>query len=185
MVKIEINVNKRHLIFLTFLFVSLTGLILVIAQPTTPTNPGHSINDVFGVAPNCLSNPGHPYCSTISSLGWAPQDVAIASGYSATSVNSLALQGQTLNSFCLSNTNGCQNIINSYGRGSIVGGGSDAIPVAGVSCSYWGSASCSGQTLVCPQASTRQFSGSRQATYYGGSGNPEFAFSNTYICVRN
>ncbi len=59
--KIQINIEKKHMLILIFGFVALASLIIVVAQPSTP-NPGHAITEVPGAAPNCLTNYGHSYC---------------------------------------------------------------------------------------------------------------------------
>ncbi len=54
--EIKIKIDKKHVFFLTFLIIGFAGVIFVIAQPATP-NPGHSIAEVPGATPNCLSSP--------------------------------------------------------------------------------------------------------------------------------
>lgn len=44
--KVEINVEKRHIYFLTALIVVLFGIVFAIAQTTTIPNPGHSANEI-------------------------------------------------------------------------------------------------------------------------------------------
>ena len=94
--EIKINIEKKHLFVLIFVFVALAGVIVVIAQPPATQNPGHDIgeisgdipiNQVPGAARNCAFV-NSPFCQPASALSWRLSDVAIASGFSARSVNS-------------------------------------------------------------------------------------------------
>lgn len=163
--------------------VSLGGIVLVVAQIATP-NPGHSINEVPGATPNCATNPSHTFCQPANTLGWGLSDVAIASGYSALSVNSQSFAGRPLGDFCLSTGAGCQGI-NLYFKGSVAGGGSDGSFIANVACSWWGLASCNGLTFNCQSGYEKKYTGSKAISYQDVSGNPQLTFSNAYICIKN
>ncbi len=100
----RISIEKKHLFFLTFVFLALASLIVVIAQPSTP-NPGHAITQVPGAAPNCLEYPTSIGCATVSSqTGWGLKDV---SAWSAESWNTNRLSGYAIGSFCRSDGSNC------------------------------------------------------------------------------
>lgn len=175
--KIEINIKKTHFILiLTFLFLA---TFVIAYGGNQPAIVGHSIGELQDVAPNCLTNPGHTFCQAASAQSWELQDVAVASGYSAYSVNSgnsNALGSLASSSYCKSSGADCQVTLATEVRGSVVGGGNNNIPGL-ISCFAWGTAVCNSGAIVCPSGSTNRNTG----VLIDSSG----LTANVYICVKN
>lgn len=180
--KIEVNVEKKHLFFLAGFIVLLLGGVFVFAQ--TAPNPGHSFSQVVGVAPNCNQVTSGD-CDAMASGGFGTRD-AVAYG-SALSWNSQRLGGYAAANYCRNDGSGCPSSLS----GSILGGGSNQVPpppsgTGGAGCSAWGVASCSGPgTVSCPAGSTLRYSGDRAVGGQDLNGNSVTLFGGVYLCVKD
>ena len=117
--EIKINIEKKY-VFLILVAIFAVGGFVVVAQPATQ-NPGHDIrqisgdipiNQVPGAARNCAFV-NSPFCQPASALSWRLSDVAIASGFSARSVNSDnsdKLDNIDSTGFCQTGGAGCPSI---------------------------------------------------------------------------
>lgn len=108
--RFEININKKHFLVILALLV-ITGL--GVAQ--TAPNPGHTISEVAGASPNCLSNPTHPSCSAIVGSSWLSSqggtgNVAIAAA------NAFSLEGYRVSAFCRGDGSNCPTVPSQYVR---------------------------------------------------------------------
>jgi hypothetical protein len=101
MMKVEINIKKRHL-FLLVLF----GVLLAFVYAQTAPNPGHSYSQIDGVAPNCVQ----ASCPELPG-SWGAE--AVTSRYAAraytsdVSLNSNQLGGLAPTSYCRSDGTNC------------------------------------------------------------------------------
>lgn len=172
--EIKVVIKRTH-VFVLIALIFLVGF--VIAQ--TPPNPGHSYNQISGVAPNCVG----VSCPELPG-SWGAE--AITSRYSSRSYVSDGLWDglniathRQINGFCWSDGTNCL-VPNNPVTGSILGGGREGLGGL-VACSQaWGGATCSGPGLNCPSGSTKRKTGTESVDDgFGGS-----VVVSWYICVK-
>lgn len=99
--RLEININKKHIIVVIALLIVVS---FGIAQPAP--NPGHSITEVSGATPNCLSNPSHASCSPTSSSTWL-SSIGGAGNVAIGAANAFSLEGFRASNFCRQDGTNC------------------------------------------------------------------------------
>jgi len=105
-VSITVNIEKRHILLILFAIVLVGGLITVVAQTPSTSNPGHSVAEVPGATPNCLTDPADTWCLSAGAPNHSVTSLRSAYAYNAGNANSAntATTANTANTATTANT---------------------------------------------------------------------------------